>query len=75
MEYVASHEEAVLTYNASNIILAVHSDASYNSNTKSQSRAGVNFFMSNNYEFPTNNVAVLNIAKIIKTFMTSATKT
>ena len=34
MDYVATQEEAVLTFNASNMILAVHSDASYLSEPK-----------------------------------------
>jgi hypothetical protein len=29
LDYLATQEDAVLTYNASNMILAVHSDASY----------------------------------------------
>jgi hypothetical protein len=40
MDYLATQEEAVLTYNKSNMVLAVHSDASYLSEPKARSRAG-----------------------------------
>jgi hypothetical protein len=72
--YLATQEEAVLTYHASNMKLAVHSDASYLSEPKARSRAGGHFFLSNGADIPTNNGAVLNIAHIIKHVMSSATK-
>jgi hypothetical protein len=62
-------EEAVLTYNASEMILAVHSDASYLSEPKARSRAGGHFILSTNAEIPPNNGAILNIAHIIKYYM------
>ncbi len=34
LDYAASNQDAILTYNASNIVLAVHSDASYLSEPK-----------------------------------------
>ena len=45
MDYVASHPDAILTYNASNMMLNVHSDASYLTERKARSRAGGHFFM------------------------------
>jgi len=42
-----SDEEAVLTFNTSKMILAEHSDASYLSEPKAQSRVGGHFFVSN----------------------------
>ena len=72
LDYVATHPDAVLTYSKSNMILAVHSDASYLTEPKARSRAGGHFFMSNQDKNPPNNGAVLNIAKIIKNVMTSA---
>jgi hypothetical protein len=72
LDYVASQEEAVLTYEASNMVLAVHSDASYLSEPKARSRAGGHFFLSDNSIFPANNGAVLNIAQIIRNVMSSA---
>jgi len=74
LDYLATQEDAVLTYNASDMILAVHSDTSYLSEPKARSRAGGHFFLSNNAEVPPNNGAVLNIAHIIKHVMTSATE-
>ena len=70
--YAATHPDAILKYHASDMVLAGHSDASYLSETKSRSRAGGHFFMSNKTAFPPNNVAVLNIAKIFKAVMSSA---
>ena len=74
LKYLASQEEAVLTFNASDMILAAHSDASYLSEPNARSRAGGHFFLSNNSNIPPNNGAVLNIAHIIKHVMTSATE-
>ncbi len=74
LDYLASQEEAVLTYNASNMILAVHSNASYLSEPKARSCAGGHFFLSSDTTIPANNGAVLNIAHIIKHVMSSASK-
>ena len=72
LDYTSTQEEAVLTYHASDMILAIHSDASYLSKAKARSRAGGHFFMSNNSEIPPNNGAVHTIAQIIKHIVTSA---
>ena len=72
LDYAASQEDAILTYHASNMVLAVHSDASYLSEKKARSRAGGHFFLSADQEDPPNNGAVLNIAQIIRAVMTSA---
>ena len=61
-----------MTYHASDMVLACHSDASYLSEPGACSRTGGNFFLSNDATMPANNGAVLNIAQIIKTVMTSA---
>jgi hypothetical protein len=74
LDYLASQEEAAITYNASEMILAAHSDASYLSEPQARSRAGGHFFLSSNAEIPPNNGAVLNIAHIIKHVMSSATE-
>jgi hypothetical protein len=47
-----THQDAIITYRASNMILAAHSDASYLSETKARSRAGGHFFLSENDEVP-----------------------
>ena len=72
LDYVATHEDAILTYNASDMILAVHSDAGYLNEPNARSRAGGHFFMSSNDKFPQNNGAILSVAQIIKSVMTSA---
>ena len=72
LDYTASQEEAVVTYHASDMVLACHSDASYLSEPGAHSHAGGNSPLSNDATIPANNVAVLNIAKIIKTVMTLA---
>jgi hypothetical protein len=74
LDYLATQEEAVLTYTAGDMALAAHSDASYLSKPKARSRAGGHFFLSNNATIPQNNGAVLNIAHIIKHVMTSVTE-
>ena len=74
LDYVASQEEAVITYSASEMVLAVHSDAGYLSEPKARSRAGGHFFLSSDSDIPGNNGAILNIAHIIKHVMSSATE-
>ena len=54
------------------MILAAHSDASYLSESKVRSRAGGNFFMSDDSAVPPNNGSVLTISQIIKAVMSSA---
>ena len=64
----------MITFKASKVELAAHSDASYLSEPKAHSRAGGHFFLSDGTAMPGNNGAVLNIAHIIKHVMTSATE-
>ena len=72
LDYAASHQDAILTYQASDMVLIVHSDASYLSEPEARSRAGGHFFMSSDVANPRNNGAVLNIAQLIKAVMSSA---
>ena len=51
LDYLASQEEAILTYSASNMVLAVHSDAGYLNEFEARSRAGRHFFLSSNARF------------------------
>ena len=74
VDFLATHEEAVLTYNASDMKLAAHSDASYLSVPKARSQAGGHFFLSSDSTVPDNNGAVLNISHIIKHVISSATE-
>ncbi len=74
LNYLATQEDAVLSYHASNMMLAVHSDTSYLSKPKAQSQVGEHFFLLSNTTVSPNNGAILNIAHIIKNVMSSATE-
>ena len=54
------------------MVLAIHSDASYLSESKARSRAGGHWFMAGHEEIPANNGAVMNVSQIIKALMSSA---
>jgi hypothetical protein len=69
LDYCAMQEEAVLAYKASNMILAVHSNAGYCNKKKSRSRVGGHFSLSNNDKLPPNNGAIRTIATVIKAVM------
>ena len=73
-DYASNHPDAIVTYLASDMVLAGHSDASYLSESKARSRAGGHFFLSNNTEYPSNNGSVLTVVKIIKSVMLSASE-
>ena len=72
LDYAATHPYAVIAYQASEKVLAGHINASYLSETKSRSRSGGHFFMSNNTAFPPKNGALPTIDKIIKAVISSA---
>ncbi len=65
LDFMATQEEEILTYRASEMVLAIHSDVSYLSEPKARSQAGGHTFMAGNEEFHVNNRAVLNISQII----------
>jgi hypothetical protein len=71
LNYTTTHPDAIITYRASDMVLAGHSDASYLLETNAHSRAGGHFFMSNNDRIPSNNGAILTISQIIKAVMSS----
>ena len=72
LDNAATNPDAVLTYQASNMVLAVHSGASYLSEPKARSHAGGHFYMSNDTPNLPNSGAVLNLAQIIKAVISSA---
>ena len=72
LDYVVSQEEPVLTFSASDMILAGHSNASYLSKKNARSCAGGWWFLSNNSPYHPANGAVLNISQVIKAVMSSA---
>ncbi len=71
LDYVALQEHPVLTYCASDMILAGHSNASYLNKKNARSRIGGHWFMSEDKNFPPNNGTILNIAQLIKKVMTN----
>ncbi len=74
LDYVATNPDAILTYKKSDMVLAVHSNASYLSEPAAGSQAGGHFFCSFYVDDPPNNGAMLNISKILKAVMSSAAK-
>jgi hypothetical protein len=69
LDYASTNPNAVITYHASVMLLARHSDASYLSESNVQSRAGGHFFMLSNVELLPNNSMVSTILQIIKAVM------
>ena len=76
LSYVASHPDATVRYHASGMVLHLHSDASYLSETGARSRAGGYFFLSSGAPHPTStplfNGAILILSTIIKNILASA---
>ena len=72
MDYLAKQEPAVLTYRKSDMVLAVHSNASYLNKEEAQSRAGGHYFLSENVPLPSNNGNIHNVAEMIKGVISSA---
>lgn len=72
LDYGATQEPAVTTYRASDMILAIHSDAGYLNEQNARSRAGGHLFLSEDVPNPPNNGAIHNEASIIKAVMSSA---
>src|SRR6056300_678158 len=74
LDYCATYPSDGILYRASNMILAAHSDAGFNNETKGRSRAGAHIFLSEDEPSPKWNGAVLTIAQIIKFVMDSASE-
>ncbi len=72
LNYATTHPDAIITYRASGMVLAGHSNSSYLLETNARSRAGGHFFMSKDEAIPSNNGAILTILQIIKAVMSSA---
>jgi hypothetical protein len=73
LDYVATHPDATIRYHASDMILNIHSDASYLSVSNARSRLGGLFFLGNKSpEKETLNGSILNVAAIIKNIVASA---
>jgi hypothetical protein len=74
LDYASTHPDVIVTYQASGMVLAAHSDASYLSEAKACSQAEGHFFMSSDTPCLHNNNVVLTISQIIKAVMSSAAK-
>ena len=74
LDYAATHPDTTITYRASDMVLAAHSNASYLSESKARSRAGGHFFVSADNTVPANNGTVIKVSQIIKAVMSSATE-
>ena len=71
LDHASSDPCAILAYRKSDIILAIHSDASYMSGPGTRSHAGGHFFMTSDFPIPPDNGAVLNTEQLSKAVMTS----
>lgn len=74
LDYVATHPNATVRFLASDMILTVHSDASYLSEANARSRAGGHFFLSKMGDETFHNGAILTLSSIIKHVLASASE-
>ena len=74
LDYATSQEEAIIIFNVSGMVLAIHSNASYLSEKNARSRAGGHHLISSDKENPPNNGAVLNLSTITRSVMSSSAK-
>jgi hypothetical protein len=74
LNYCTTHPETKIRYHASDMILYIHSDASYLSERNAKSRAGCFFYMgsSANTAKKLTNGAILIISTVLKHVMSSA---
>ena len=72
LSYIATYPSNVITYKGCNMILAAQFDASFLSNPKALSRAGVHIFVSKYDPISRPNRPILSIAWVIKLVMASA---
>jgi hypothetical protein len=74
LNYCTTHPEATLRYHASDIILNIHSDASYLSEREAKSRAEGFFYMDSSTDKANTltNRAILIISTVLKHVMSSA---
>jgi hypothetical protein len=73
LDYLATQPDAAIRYHASDMILHIHSDASYLSVSNARSRLGGLFFLGNKSpEQDKLNGSILNVAAVIKNVVASA---
>ena len=69
---MAAYPDDGIVYHSSNMVLAAHTNAGFQHESKGRSRAGSHIFLVEDAPFPRWNGAILTIAQIIKFVMTSA---
>ncbi len=74
LDYCATQKAMIITHNASQMILEIHSNAGYCNEKYAHSRAGGHFPLLNNEKSPPNKGMILTNATIIKAGMSSAAK-
>jgi hypothetical protein len=73
LDYLATHPDATIRYHASDMILHIHSDASYLSVSNARSRLrGLSFLGNKSPEQDKLNGSILNVASVIKNVVPSA---
>ena len=72
LDYCASHPDGTIRYQASDMILKLHSDSSYLNAVGACSRQGGHLYLGNKSEPDILNGAVLNLAAIMKMVLSSA---
>ncbi len=75
MDYCSTHPDTVVRFMASEMILALRSDASYLSEPGAKSRAGGHFYLKNKTDRDCNTGAILPLSKTIKHVISSASET
>eukprot|EP00957_Ditylum_brightwellii_P150524 11461761-Ditylum_brightwellii.AAC.1 len=66
LDYCHTHPNATLRFLASDMILTLHSNASYLSEKKARSRAAGHFYLSNKDDKEFNDGAILTLSTIIR---------
>ena len=74
LDYCAAYPSAGIKYRSSDMVLCGHSDAGFNNESGSWSRADAHIFLFEEYDFPRWNVLVLTITQIMKYMLSSAAK-
>ena len=72
LDYCATYPNNGIKYRSSDMVLCGHSDAGFNNERGSRSRAGAHTLLSEDDNFPRWNGPVLTIAQIMKYILTSA---
>jgi hypothetical protein len=74
LDYIATHPNAGIHCNACDMILAVHTDASYLLKQNGKIHASAHFYLTNHDDKEFNNNAILTLSSVIKHVMSSAYK-